>query len=640
MSMYRQLWLAIIASMLLALLGSLLASTLSARSYLSEQLSMKNADNAAALALSLSQQDPDGVMVELAASALFDSGHYELIRITDPFGKTIVERRAAESERDVPAWFARWLPITATPGHARISNGWRQFGTVELVSHGRFAYRALWKSVWEMVAALFAAGALGGVLGALVLGRLRKPLDAVIGQAKAITERRFVTISEPAVPELRSLAAAMNTTVGRLKTMFEEEAARLDVVRREANCDPLTGLANRNYFLARLRASLADEESDGGSLILIRVANLVELNHRLRREVTDHLLRRVGGAVGASANRHAEGLGAHLHGADFALLLPEVADPMPQAEELLKTLIGECGSFVTEGPTAFIGVGRYPRGLDAAAVLSQTDAALAAAEAERDNAIRTARLVADEDIPRSGDEWARLIHHAIDQRRLRLNSFPVVDLEGRLLHRECPLRLKLDEHGEWLPAGRFVPMAERVRLTPRLDLAAVALGLEQLDADASLPGLAINLSASSILDEDFRHQLLARVRQQPRAAARLWLEIGETGALRHVAAFGSLIGALKDSGCRVGIEHFGRQFSQIGLLHDLGLDYLKVDASFIRDLDANAGNLTFLKGLSIIAHGIGLAVIAEGVASEAELVALRDAGFDGATGPAIKDATQ
>ena len=61
MSMYRQLWLAIIISTLLALLGSLLAATLSARTYLSEQLSMKNADNAAALALSLSQKNPDAV---------------------------------------------------------------------------------------------------------------------------------------------------------------------------------------------------------------------------------------------------------------------------------------------------------------------------------------------------------------------------------------------------------------------------------------------------------------------------------------------------------------------------------------------------------------------------------------------------
>jgi len=69
MSMYRQLWLAVIVSMLVALAGSLLASSLGARSYLSEQLAMKNADNAAALALSLNLKNPDVVEVELAVSA-------------------------------------------------------------------------------------------------------------------------------------------------------------------------------------------------------------------------------------------------------------------------------------------------------------------------------------------------------------------------------------------------------------------------------------------------------------------------------------------------------------------------------------------------------------------------------------------
>jgi EAL domain-containing protein (putative c-di-GMP-specific phosphodiesterase class I) len=89
----------------------------------------------------------------------------------------------------------------------------------------------------------------------------------------------------------------------------------------------------------------------------------------------------------------------------------------------------------------------------------------------------------------------------------------------------------------------------------------------------------------------------------------------------------------------MGLEHFGRQFSEVGRLHDLGLDYLKVDASFVRGLDANSGNQAFLKGLSTIAHGIGLKVIAEGVASEAELLTLRDVGFDGATGPVVQDIT-
>ena len=118
--MYRQLWLAVIVSMLVALAGSLLASSLSARIYLSEQLAMKNTDNAAALALSLSLREPDAVEVELAVSALFDSGHYESIRVIDPLGKTIAERRAAAGYNGAPAWFARLLPIVSQPGQAQI----------------------------------------------------------------------------------------------------------------------------------------------------------------------------------------------------------------------------------------------------------------------------------------------------------------------------------------------------------------------------------------------------------------------------------------------------------------------------------------------------------------------------------------
>ena len=85
-----------------------------------------------------------------------------------------------------------------------------------------------------------------------------------------------------------------------------------------------------------------------------------------------------------------------------------------------------------------------------------------------------------------------------------------------------------------------------------------------------------------------------------------------------------------------GIEHFGRRFSEIGRLHDLGLDYLKVDASFVHGLESNPGNQAFLRGLSTIAHGIGMKVIAEGVASEDELAALGPVGFDAAMGPAVR----
>jgi len=621
MSMYRQLWLAIVTSMLLALGGSLFASILSARGYLESQLSLKNADNALALALSLSHSEPDAVSVELAVSTLFDSGHYELIRIVDPMGTPLVERTEENGELGSPAWFVRALPLHAAPGHAQISDGWKQFGTITLVSHSRFAYDALWNSVLQMLGALAVAGLVGGYLGTLTLRRLKAPLAAVVQQARAITERRFTTIAEPDVPELRQLA---------------EEAARLETVRREANCDPLTGLANRNHFMARLRETAFAEHAGGGVLFIARLADLAEINRLSGREVTDELLRRCGTVLNDFASNEAEALAARLNGADFALLAPHLAVPQAAAERLLELVSQEAARFLPGRTNVWLGGGRFGRDIEPGAILAQVDAALAAAESEGRNGLHLVDMQNGEEAPKTADEWAATIRNALDKRWVRLISFPVATLGGGLLHRECPLRLMFDEGGEWQPAGRFLPVAERLKLTPQLDLAAVALGLDELDAKPELPGLAINLSASSIQHPEFRSALLALLGRHS-ATKRLWLEVSETGAFTHFTAFRALCLELKNAGCLLGLEHFGRQFSEVGRLHDLGLDYLKVDASFVRGLENNPGNQAFLRGLSTIAHGIGMKVIAEGVASETELAALSAVGFDAATGPAVRE---
>ena len=634
MSMYRQLWLAIISAMLLALAGSLFASMLGARAYLESQLTLKNSDNATALALSLSQGEPDPVSVELTVSALFDSGHYHLIRVVDPNGATIVERSSVAGELGAPNWFARLLPINAAPGQAQISNGWQQFGTITLVSNSRFAYGALWNNVVQMAIALTIACMIGGYLGSLILRRLKKPLQAVIDQATAISERRFVTIEAPKVPELRQLASAMNATVSRLKAMFAEEAARLEQVRREANFDALTGLANRDHFLACLRQALEGESATEGSLLLIRLTDLAGINRRLGREATDDYLKRAADAIRLCAKLAPEGIAARLNGADFAVLLPGEASGRGSAGKLLERLAAIAAPFV-EGRAAAIGLGRFGLGMDLGSVLARVDNALASAEAEGIDAIREATPDGREVQPRTARQWERMIQRALDNGWVRLTSFPVVDFNGRLTHCECPLRLKFEEDSEWLPAGHFLPIAERLRLTSRLDLAAVRLGLHELANHPELSGLAINLSASSTTDPVFRRELRALLAASAAHVSRLWLEIAESGALKHLPEFRALCIDLKSIGCRIGLEHFGHHFSQIGQLHDLGLDFLKVDSSFVRGLDANPGNTAFLKGLCGIAHTIGLQVIAEGVASQGEMNTLRSIGFDGVTGPVL-----
>lgn len=638
MSMYRQLWLAIIVSMLLALGGGLLASLLSARNYLESQLAIKNTDNATALALSLSQGNPDPVMVDLVTASLFDGGHYELVRIVDPKGQVMSERVAQDEKLDAPAWFVRLLPIHSAPGQAQISSGWKQFGTVTLVSHSRFAYEALWKSAYEMALALAFAGLVGGFLGGLVLRRLRDPLRVVIAQAVAITQRRFVTVEEPKVPELRQLAVAMNTTVGRLKSMFEDEASRLEQVRQEANFDPLTGLANRSHFMARLREGLDAEDSAGGLLLMVRLADLAGINRRLGRSATDDLLKLAAKVISRVAGPQSQAVSARLNGADFALMLPGATDAMVVAHTLMDALVQEAAPFVDSGGTAWVGAGRFARGEDMGSLLARVDSALAAAEASQPDSIQEAVVLTGDDLPRTADQWAVMIRRALDHGWVRLISFPVVSMHGPLSHRECPLRLMFDEKGEWLPAGRFLPIAERLKLTAELDLTAVELGLLDLARQPGLPGLAINLSASSLEDAAFQPKLVALLERHELVARRLWLEVAEEGAFKHLEAFRRLCPVVKAFGCHLGLEHFGHRFSQIGQLHDLGLDYLKVDASFVRGVDSNAGNAAFLKGLCAIAHNIGLQVLAEGVSTQAELEALPGLGFDGATGPAIREA--
>ena len=633
MSMYRQLWLALILSTLLALIGSLFASTLNARSYLQEQLRMKNTDNATVLALSLSQKNIDAVELELTIAALFDSGHYESIRVTDPLGKQIAQRIAPPEQNGIPAWFVNKLPLNSQPGTAQISNGWKQVGTVSIVSNNRFAYQALWKSTLEMITALALSGLVGCYLGTLILRRLKQPLDAVIEQARAITERRFVTTSESKVPELRQLTSAMNSTVMLLKSMFANEAERLESMRKQANSDPLTGLANRKHFMAQLHAAVETEDMAAGSLIFVRLAHLAELNRKLGRDATDTLLKTIARVIEDYASRFPDGMAARLNGADFSLLLHH-SEPRPVAEALLQSILTETSMLAGNKFAAFLGIGKFRFGLDVSALLTQVDMALASAEVDGVSAVREAPPLDIEEAPRSAEQWSKLIDRALEQHWARLASYPVADFSGQISHHEAPLRLMFG--GEWFPAGRFLPIAERLGITSRLDLAAVALGLEELARNNDIPGIAVNLSARSIQDEAFRHQLRSLINSRPGLAQRLWLEIPENGALAQLDAFRVFCQEMRTSGCRLGLEHFGRQFSQIDLIQELKLDYIKIDASFIRDIETNIGNQAFLKGLTNIAHNIGLQVFAEGVMLSTELKMLSTLGFDGATGPAIK----
>lgn len=634
MSLMRQLWLAVIVSTVMAFAGSLLVSIWSAQGYLTQQLERKNGDVANSLALSMTQQEKDPVTIELQVTALFDTGYYQTISVADPFGKVISQRIQDKSEANVPSWFIKSFPIKSKPGLAQISDGWKQFGTVKVISHTQFAYQVLWEQAGKLLLWFCLGGGSVGFLGMLALRTIGRSLNDVVNQAGAIGERRFITIAEPRTPELRALAHAMNGMVERLRGMFNEAAVRLEELLRRVNYDQLTGLPNRDYFMAYFKEQLAgDEAARSGVLAVMRLADLNKVNDALGRAGTDKLLKEIGQIFTDFSRQHEGALPGRLKAGDMAVVLPGETDPHGVSQRLDKIFDEQ---LVAEWPGLtdiyHLGVVRFEHGSSLGDILSRVDHALALAEGEGANASR----VIGSDVQLNvipGEQWRALLTQGVNAGNLRLAFYPVIKQEGAILHQEGMVRLQPEPGKPLMTAGDFMPSAAHLNLTALIDLEVLRVAIRHLSTIAD--DVAVNLAAETIGNWTFRTDLSRLLRGNPELCPRLWFEVSEYGAFKHFDAFKDICLVLKGFGCHVGIEQFGQRLSESQRLTELGLDYVKIHPGLVHGIEENAGNQEVLNRFCGIAHGVGVIVIAVGVRSENELSMLKSLGIDGVTGPAI-----
>ena len=635
MSLIKQLWIATLCLTLLALGGSLVVGTLSTRDHLVQALTVKNIDNAGSLALVLSHLPKDPVSIELQLAARMDTGHYRVIRLVDPKGGVIAEQVSDAAGDGVPDWFRALIPLQAPAGVAQVQDGWHQFGTLHVESHERYAYESLWRSTRDLLLWFAAGGVACGALGTLLLKRILRPLDDLVAQATAIGERRFVTTRVPRTLEFRSVVGAMNALSGRVRMMLSEESERLEALRFQSQHDELTRVMNRSQFLRRVESALAREDAHaGGSLLIARIGDIAALNRQFGRPAVDTLLRTLGHHLLHLAASQPDWEAGRLNGTDFALLASGDDDAGALAQRLQATIAAavEDASLGGAAQLAYpLGACAFSPGTALKTLLARTDGALASAEQGGARAI----CIAHPDRPPLAHTdlagWRSALEDALASERIQLGRFPVVGSDGALLHWESPVRLQMD--GAWQSAGYFMPWAARLGMISRIDATVLRLALRDI-AGAGRP-LGINVSAESLRDADFRSQLLAALGEQPQAARQLWVEVPEYGVKQHAAEFRELCQALKPLGCRVGIEHCGRELDRIGGLHDLGLDYIKVDVAMVRGIDTDTGNQSVLRSLCMLAHSVGVKVIAEGVSSDAERGTLATLGVDGMTGPGV-----
>ena len=634
MSLIRQIWLLLLGTLMLAFAAGSIINIGSVRDTLQTQLNLKNSDNATALAQVLSQQKGQRELMELTLSAQFDTGFYRRIRLVGADGATLFDRSRNVAPEHAPTWFVALVPIESNPGLAQVADGWRALGSVEVVSQTAFAHDQLWRGGLQSAAALGVVGAIAGLLAALGVGRIQRPLEETVQQAESLQRGEYVSVAEPKVPELRRLTRTMNSMVARLRTVFEGQAAQVESLRRQTSLDALTGLSNRGHFMAQLNSQQHHEDGapDGG-LVLLRVLRLAELNRRLGHAETDRLIAMIGHALGALAQGTPGAFVGRLNGADFAFSVPTGGVARSIATLLIERVHAALPAAI-DGVAVVAGAVEARRETPLGELMGQADLALARAEAAGADSVASA---GDGDARRPAwsmlgeHRWGELLQAAMLGRRARLASFPVVDRAQRLIHLECPLRLQLEPEGAFEVAGDWLPLAVRTRMTPAIDALALSLALRAIEEDGQ--ARCINLSPASLADSGFAARLCSLLATHPAAARKVWLEVGESAAAEQFELMRELSRQVRPLGARFGLEHAGERLSRVERLFEASLDYVKLDASIVRDTGTDPRRADFVRGLATMLHTLSVQVFAEGVSDDADARVLWTCGVDGVTGP-------
>lgn len=640
MSLRRLLELVISFLFVTVFAGTMLISVNNTREYLREQMESHAQDTATSLALSITPAVTRGdwPVVNSMVDAIFDRGYYRELAIVSVEGHVIIERKLPVVIETVPQWFIRFIPLETPEGSALLTAGWKQAGRLTVKSHPGYAYGKLWKSATGTFWWFAASWAAAMFIVIAVIRYALAPLGKVEEQARAISDREFPILERlPWTRELRSVAAAMNTMSGKLKTAINGQVELIEKIRKEARQDPVTGVANKRLFEERLGYLIEKkDEFPHAALLLIGLSNLREYNESKGLEAGDELLRQAARIIEEVFSGQGGALVARLGGADFAALAPVAS--MQEAKSLGEKMSSELSGLHTRGLTdgtdaGHVGVAYYDSSQGLSELISEADMALRSAQQKGANAWHIYdRNSVERWEAHSATGWQRLLKEAVGRGRINLFLQPVVMLKDRSpIHHEAFARIA-GKDGAWIPAGLFVPMAERLGIAVELDRVIVMKAAERLRSMDPRETLAVNISPASVHDPGFVDWVCAIIKDRPAASGTMVFESTEYGSSAKPESLRRFVDKVRAAGGSVSLDRFGAGLGQFGYLRDLKIDYIKIDGSLIRRIDANRENQFFVQALAQIARSLEIMVIAESVETTEEWEALRELGVDGAQG--------
>jgi len=486
-------------------------------------------------------------------------------------------------------------------------------------------------------------------LGSFVVPRYRRAFHALLeaaakGHAGVLeyqvqargSESRWL---ETHATALREGGGQPGAVLGITRDVSEKKRSA-ELIWKQANFDQLTDLPNRYMFQDRLAQDIkkARRADTSVALLLIDLDDFREVNDTLGHETGDRLLVMVGQRLSACV-RESDTV-ARLGGDEFAIILPQLGEH-GTAEQVAQAVIDRLGEVFSIGGetvvlSASVGITYFPtdaRSVDG--LLKNADQAMVLAKKQGRNRIGffTSNLREE---AQTRQRLVNDLRGALAERQFRVVFQPIIDLrDGRLAGAEALLRWHHPTRG-LVPPGAFVPLAEETGLIVGIGdwVFREAARWAKRWAERATGGFSVAINHSPVQFRDRRSVLewIEHVRKLGLPAGSITIEITEGLLLRADAGMTELLQRLNEGGIRVAIDDFGTGYSSLSYLHKFQVDTLKIDQSFVRNLQIERSAQTLSESIILMAHKLGLTVVAEGVETVEQRDLLAKAGCDFAQG--------
>ena len=418
-------------------------------------------------------------------------------------------------------------------------------------------------------------------------------------------------------PALVLATLAVVAAIVRTALTFREVRS-LSESRRQALTDELTGLPNRRFFLERVQVELeaAREQQCEMGLLIIDLDRFKELNDTLGHHAGDALLQQIGPRL-RNTLRDDDVL-ARLGGDEFAVLVPSGAGAAELADRIRLALEHP---FAVDGlklpMEASVGIAIFPvHGTDAATLLKRADVAMYQAKGAR-----TGSEVYDPERDLHSRERLTLmgeLRHAIADGELVLFYQPKADLaSGHVSGVEALVRWAHPTRG-LVPPDDFLPVAEQTGLMRPLTLWVIETALRQT-AEWRAAGtdlrVAVNVSLPDLLDQRFPEDVVRLLAETGVEPSRLQLEITENVVMADPVRVMDVLARISELGVELSLDDYGTGTSSLSYLKRLPVRELKIDRSFVMNMEAEQRDAVIVRSTVELARSLGLRVVAEGVES-------------------------